>query len=72
MWFYNMLLKQNGYTYRTWILSTTSPDTFQVSFDKDNIDTRIWQPSSLSKKYLRIAALAMMNLAVAYGDCIQL
>jgi hypothetical protein len=66
------LLKLNGYTYRNWIklkeksiLSTVSQETFQVSFDKDNPDVKSKQPSLLSMKYLRIAALAIMNLAVA-------
>jgi hypothetical protein len=79
MWFYNMLLKLNGYTCKQWIrlkektiLSTLSQVTFQTSFDKDNPDVKTKQPSSLCMKYSRIAALAMMNLAGAQGDFIQL
>jgi hypothetical protein len=79
MWFYNMLLKWSGYSYKQWIklkekpvLFSVDQDTFKDSFDKDNPEVQSKQPVSVITWYSRLTALAMLTTFVTQVDSIQL
>jgi hypothetical protein len=79
MWFYNMLLKWNVYSYKQWIkrkkkpiLCSVDQDTFQDSFDKDNPEVRFKQSVSVITQYSKLTALAMLTTFVTQVDSIQL
>lgn len=79
MWFYNLVLKFNGFDYDQWIklnFKPVVPPLFssKVSFDKDNPQKpRQHKGSKLSYKLrLCLAAFAMLNAGLSEGELFSL
>ncbi|MGL5917792.1 MAG: hypothetical protein ACRCYM_00920, partial [Cetobacterium sp.] len=79
MWFYNLVLKFNGFDYDQWIKMNFKPVvpplfSSKVSFDKDNPHKpRQHKGSKLSYKLrLRLAAFAMLNAGLSEGELFSL
>ena len=86
MWFYNLMLRFNGYSYQQWVKINTKlvvpttvsrhDDSFQDTYDKDNPVPRSCRPKPTQvhpiKRRLRLAAFAMLNAGLCNGDQFQL
>ena len=79
MWFYNLVLKFNGFDYEQWIklnYKPVVPPLFSsvVSYDKDNPHKPRKRKASKPNSYLRfrLAAFAMLNAGLTEGELFSL